>query len=123
MSPLIQEFFNQHQFDLIIPIPISSTRKFTRTFNQCEQLLKQAKVTYHSILASHFREHQYNLTKQERHHLPSPFYKVFDELINEQMNICLFDDIYTTGQTMRHAIETLNVSVTMVTLAKVTIIQ
>lgn len=117
--PMIQQFFRQHSFDIIIPIPISNRRKWQRTFNQCEQLLKQAKINFHPILLSHYRPHQFYLTKIQRQNLSSPFYLSDNNYSFENKKICLFDDIYTTGQTMQHAIKTLKCSATIVTIAKV----
>lgn len=93
----------------IIPIPISQTSMDLRGFNQVEELLKSARVNYHSALIHVAAgEKQSSKNRKQRMESPQPFILDKDccnELKDKQ--IILMDDLYTTGRTLFHAAELL----------------
>jgi competence protein ComFC len=95
-------------FDLISPIPLYWTRKFTRGYNQSALIVKQisniTKVKYKKTLYRNKNTRsQTKLTgKQRRKNMNNAFFIMNDKLI-EDKNILLVDDVFTTGSTLRAA--------------------
>ncbi|PHK49266.1 ComF family protein [Staphylococcus edaphicus] len=96
------------QYDLIIPVPSPLERDINRTFNPVVCVLDKKKVPYLSILQTHVRPKQSLLGKLHRARLDNPF-EISKNINLEDKNILLVDDIYTTGLTVHHAIDTLYV--------------
>jgi competence protein ComFC len=90
------------KYDHIIPIPLSEERLYERGFNQSEALLIEAKVQFHSPLARIHSEKQSKKTRQQRINQKQIFQLNTNENFHSK-NILLFDDIYTTGSTLRLA--------------------
>lgn len=104
---LQQALHKQKKKAVIIPIPLSKERLKERGFNQVEELLKQAGFSYFPILKKQQKADstpQSSKTKQQRLKTKQPFYlpKKYEHLCTGK-ELLLFDDIYTTGQTLFHA--------------------
>jgi len=100
----IQMKISSLDYDVIIPIPLSKERLYERGFNQAEALVKEAGFGVVQVLSRKHTEKQSKKSREERIHLEDIF-KVKDEgraLIKGKL-VLLFDDIYTTGSTLRHA--------------------
>jgi competence protein ComFC len=98
----IQKVNKTLEYDHIIPIPLSEERLYERGFNQSEALLIEAKIPFHSPLARLHSEKQSKKTRQQRISQKQIFQ--LDSTGNfHSKNIFLFDDIYTTGATLRLA--------------------
>jgi competence protein ComFC len=90
---------------LVVPLPVSPERLQARGFNQVTGFLSSAKIPYQELLHKIETEHQSHKTRLERLASANPFaiksgVKIPDKLI-------IFDDIYTTGTTLKHAAKTL----------------
>jgi competence protein ComFC len=109
-----------HQYDQIIPIPLSEERQYERGFNQSAVLLEEAQITHSQLLS---RSHSEKQSKKSRHDRlqQKQIFKLLGEDLNGQ-SILLFDDIYTTGTTLRQAAKLLKEAgvkqVTSFTLAR-----
>ncbi|WP_412519588.1 ComF family protein [Staphylococcus simulans] len=101
--------FPKQQYDYIIPIPSPRKRDQQRTFNPVEMVLEAKKIKYHQILLTDVRPKQSALNKVMRAQAPNPFYlnPEYQNIELQNKRILLIDDIYTTGLTVHHAIETL----------------
>lgn len=96
---------------IIVPIPLSNQRFSERGFNQVEGLLDAANISYISLLEKEegdsFQSHK---SRKERLSSAQAF-RVKDAMIDEIIGkeILLVDDIYTTGRTLFHAYEAIQV--------------
>ncbi|MCA1055290.1 ComF family protein [Rossellomorea aquimaris] len=100
-SNYIKKSLNSIEFDFIVAIPLSEERHYERGFNQSTAFLEAASVTPSNILTRAHTEKQSKKPRQERLHQKQVFTLTECNLTNK--NILLFDDIYTTGITLRLA--------------------
>ncbi|OLS37834.1 amidophosphoribosyltransferase [Bacillus sp. MRMR6] len=103
-----------------VPIPLSDVRLYERGFNQAEALISEVfKKDY--LLSRLHSEKQSKKSRTERIHLPQVFQL---EIIHnlKGAKILLYDDVYTTGSTLRHAAKLLKeagaASVESITIAR-----
>ncbi|GFH42607.1 amidophosphoribosyltransferase [Lactococcus hodotermopsidis] len=90
---------------IIVPIPVSAERLQTRGFNQLTGFLNSAKLPYLDILTKNETAHQSHKTRAERLSSENPF--TLKNACHIPEKLVIFDDIYTTGTTLRHAISLL----------------
>ena len=94
---------------LVVPIPISKSRRKERGFNQVEELLDQSHIPYVPVLKKRRGfSSQGSKNKEERLDMAQCFY--IDSKFRTKIkgaDIVLVDDVYTTGRTMYHAYECL----------------
>ena len=109
----IYEFFMNNEklygflkkYDIIIPIPISSSRKRERGYNQSELLArkisKMANIHIETQVLKKAKNNQpqSSLNKEQRRENVKNVYKVQNEVKIQNKEILLLDDIYTTGST------------------------
>ncbi|CEG29070.1 ComF family protein [Bacillus sp. B-jedd] len=95
--------------DIIVPIPLSPERLYERGFNQAEALLDHAGLKGSALLSRVHGEKQSKKSRSERIHVTQVF-SLDDASGLEGKRILLFDDIYTTGSTLRHAAKLLKVA-------------
>lgn len=97
------------EYDISIPIPVSSHRMEERGYNQTEMVLEAAGVTYTDVLSTDKANRQSELSKTARLESKNPFqFKAdFNADSLEGMKVLVIDDIYTTGITVHQAAETL----------------
>ena len=119
-SPDVQELTQKCKKLVVIPIPLHDSKLKSRGFNQAEilarrfcdltaiqcapHLLQRVKDTKAQMQTKSIQEREQNLSKA---------FKVPSAQVSQQINshsIILFDDIYTTGATIREAIATLATS-------------
>ncbi|UXH43420.1 ComF family protein [Rossellomorea vietnamensis] len=100
-SHTIKSFLTKIEYDLIIPIPLSSERLYERGFNQSTALLEESEVRPSHILTRLHSEKQSKKTRAERLRQVQVFQLA--ECDVKGKSILLFDDIYTTGTTLRQA--------------------
>ena len=107
--------------DLLVPIPLSQERLQERAFNQAEAIIRVAGLQSANILNRIHTEKQSKKSRFERIHVQQVFQLQPNTAISGK-NIILFDDIYTTGSTLRHAakvlIEAGAASVSSITIAR-----
>lgn len=110
ISSLIEEEFFEVVFeqdiDYVIPIPISYKREQERGFNQVEEILKNLKYSY--LTGKRLKNTKkmckiYDKNKREKN-IKDSFY--FEKDISGK-NILVFDDIITTGATIKEFVEEL----------------
>jgi competence protein ComFC len=108
------------QFDHIIPIPLSNERQYERGFNQSAALLEEAGFPPSHLLTRSHSEKQSKKSRQDRLQQKQIFSLTSTNLTGQ--SILLFDDIYTTGTTLRQAAKLLKEAgakqVTSLTLAR-----
>ncbi|WRP06169.1 ComF family protein [Rossellomorea aquimaris] len=100
-SHTIKTYISKVDYDLIIPIPLSDERLYERGFNQSTALLEETEVRPSNILARSHSEKQSKKTRSERLQQKQVFQLVDSDVKGK--SILLFDDIYTTGTTLRQA--------------------
>lgn len=95
------------KYDIIIPVPIHKKRKQKRGYNQSElitrEISKKIPSLIHENTALQKTEHnveQSSLSKEQRKQNVKNVYKIINKEKIENKNIVLFDDIYTTGNTV-----------------------
>jgi competence protein ComFC len=108
------------QYDQIIPIPLSEERHYERGFNQSAALLEEAKAAPSQLLSRLHSEKQSKKSRRERLQQKQVFTLTEKDLSGQ--TILLFDDIYTTGTTLRQAAKLLKeagaIQVSALTLAR-----
>ena len=117
-SPYLYKFFSNiilndlklvdyiRSFDVIIPVPIHKKRKKKRGYNQSELIAKeiakrlevqlQLNVLYKNVNNSP----QSTLNQEQRKYNAKGVYILKNEKLIKNKNILIFDDIFTTGNTV-----------------------
>lgn len=106
----LQEVFAQYKSDnlSVVPIPSSQTTLVKRGFNPVEGLLATANISYTNLLTNHaVGQKQSEKDRKARMETAQPFScqaDLFDK------SVLLLDDVYTTGRTLMHAYDVLEVA-------------
>lgn len=87
---------------IIVPIPMHSENLIKRTFAPVDELLRAAEIPFVHLLKKTTTETQVGKTKKERLAV-SQLFETLDVATVRELNILLFDDLYTTGTTIKHA--------------------
>ena len=105
----------QLQADVILPVPLHSSRYKERGYNQCELLVKQLAVNLHlpidttALRRTRITKSQMTLGISERHqNVREAFACQNDRLVG--MRVLLIDDVCTTGSTLDACAAALKVS-------------
>ena len=85
----------------IIPIPVSAERLQSRCFNQVTGFLSSANLPYLALLSKIETDHQSHKTRVASLSTDNPFR--FETSSQLPDSVLIFDDIYTTGTTLKHA--------------------
>jgi len=129
LQQLISNWFNQHQqliepIDLLLPVPLHSTRLHWRSFNQAVYLLKKQKqLPVNSNILKRIRKtpHQAGLSKENRNQNMENAFRVKKSL--NKTSVLLFDDVCTTGTTIGELCQVLKAAgvenIHVLTLARV----
>ena len=95
-------------YDIIIPVPIHKKRKRERGYNQSELIAKEISFNIDNLMYENKaiikvknNKRQSTLNKNERIQNIKNVYKVIDKERIKNKNIIVFDDIYTTGNTVK----------------------
>lgn len=97
--------YDFREYDVIIPVPISSHRLSERGFNQTTFVLDLLKVAYTEALFTDKVKRQSELSKAQRLASENPFKfnADFNTNILTEAKVLIVDDIYTTGITSHQA--------------------
>lgn len=95
------------EYDIIMPVPISKSRKKERGYNQSYLITKEiSKITkiehnYDSLFKTKNIIEQSKLNKEQRQKNIQGVYKLQNKIKLNNKKILLVDDIYTTGSTVK----------------------
>lgn len=95
-----------NNYDVIIPVPISSKRFKERGYNQAELVAKEiAKTLKKQLITNYLYKNkniapQSTLNKEEREENIKGVYKLKNKVALLDKKVLLIDDIYTTGSTV-----------------------
>lgn len=101
------------QFDIIVPIPLFSSRLRERGYNQSQLLAEQISCKYHialslnNLIRIRNTEHQTVLSKKERWTNVGGAFRITSSYEFSGKNILIIDDLLTTGATASEAATTL----------------
>lgn len=95
------------KYEVVVPIPINQVTMGVRKFNQVTGWLEEVNYTM-ALTAKPKLKAQFQKNRSERLQTQQPFAmnEKYVEMI-KQKQICLVDDIYTTGTTLHHAAQLL----------------
>ena len=105
-SPGLHPFFEQHQFDVLAPVPMHFTKMMQRGFNQAALLArkigKRYAVAVDPQLLSQLsrKKSQASKTRSERHQLDVHLFKANPVRAQRYRHVLLIDDVFTTGSTV-----------------------
>ena len=111
MADYIKEY--DLKIDYLIPIPKHIIRRINRGFNQTEEIANsignKLKIKIlNSIFFKEYKEEQSKIEKEKKLEQNDDIFYLFNqyEKFNKK-NICIIDDIYTTGYTIKCALDVL----------------
>ncbi|MFJ6210771.1 ComF family protein [Lysinibacillus sp. NPDC092081] len=96
----------KHEKATIIPIPMHPLKQRERTFSHMEELLKAANIPFIQLLEKTTTATQSSKNREQRIQAAFLFRLIAGAHV-EHKEYLLFDDIKTTGTTLRHATEVL----------------
>ena len=98
----IKFVLEKEEIDYIIPVPISTERKAERGFNQTEAILDALKLGYLKIKRIKNTKKMFKILEENKRNqnIKNSFF-ITDKINLNKKNILLFDDIITTGATLR----------------------
>ncbi|MEB2298513.1 ComF family protein [Lysinibacillus xylanilyticus] len=96
----------KHEKATIIPIPMHPNKQSERTFSHMEELLKAANIPFIQLLEKTTTETQSSKNREQRIQA-APLFRLIEGAQVRHKEYLLFDDIKTTGTTLRHATEIL----------------
>lgn len=95
------------KYDIMIPVPIHKNRKKQRGYNQSDLIAKEITkniygLEYENNVVEKIKntKEQSSLKKEDRKQNVQNIYKILNKDKIKNKNIILFDDIYTTGNTV-----------------------
>jgi ComF family protein len=112
-SPGLDCFFEQHQFDVLAPVPMHFTKIIQRGFNQAALLAREISKRYAiavdpQLLSQRSRKKsQASKTRSERHELDAHLFKANSVRAQRYRHVLLVDDVFTTGSTLGACFEAL----------------
>lgn len=100
-------------YDTIVPVPVSKKRKKERGYNQCLLIVRELsnltgiEFQQKCLLKTKDVVAQSKLNRENRMKNIQGAYELKNAYLIENKNILLFDDIYTTGSTVKECCKTL----------------
>lgn len=111
MIKTLSEFDNISDFDIIVPLPLSKKRMRERGYNQSALIAERIAEKFNIAYSKNILLRKRNTKKQSTLKGYSRISNVADAFTTEcdlhNMKILLFDDIYTTGNTLNQAAKVL----------------
>lgn len=95
-------------YDIIIPVPMYKTKLRKRGYNQSELLAKKLKINIYKDVLVKIKDNQIqsSLNKIERENNIKNVYKLMNSSKIYNKKVLIFDDIYTTGATVKECVKT-----------------
>ncbi|MEM1282570.1 MAG: phosphoribosyltransferase family protein [Chlamydiota bacterium] len=98
--------------DLIVPVPLTLSRKMKRGYNQSHLIAKEMANMFSCPLSNVLIRNrggysQALLRRDQRNRMPSNTFKIKRDADLNEKRILLVDDVYTTGSTLRRCAEAL----------------
>lgn len=120
--PLLKEFFEKNNFDLVLIAPSNKTRESIRGFNHIKLITDIADISYKDIFIEPYRLKQSKLHSERKLHNFSIKEKYTNTVFHAK-SIIILDDIYTSGKTLEALALSLSkinntASISFLTLAK-----
>jgi len=112
-SPGLHRFFDQHQFDVLAPVPMHFTKMMQRGFNQAVLLAREIGKRYAVVVDPQLlsqlsrKKSQASKTRSERHQLDVHLFKANAVRAQRYQRVLLIDDVFTTGSTLGACFEAL----------------
>lgn len=112
-QPGLHPFFEQHQFDALVPVPMHFTKVLQRGFNQSKvlagELSKQHNIPLETQLLRQVKrkKSQASKTRSERQELDSMIFQANSKKAKRYKHVLLLDDVFTTGSTLAACFEAL----------------
>lgn len=114
----INRVYIKYNDTIFIPIPLHKKRLRQRSYNQCRKILEEAKkiipeiniIEENIFIRIKNTPHFFDLDRIKRNETIQNTFKVADENYFKGKNIILFDDILTTGATLRESAKTLKIA-------------
>ncbi len=101
ISFYLRRFLNENGVKLLTFVPAHKEEKEMRGFNQCEMILEFSSLPFVSILEKMFHgKKQAVLGRKGRKINVKGLFKVKEGVDLSGKNVCIFDDIFTTGSTV-----------------------
>lgn len=115
-------------YDIMLPVPLHSTRLREREYNQCEMLAQQlqkffpVELSTKDVKRTKNTKSQITLDKASRWKNVEGIFKITNEYIFKDKNVLIIDDLITTGATASELAKALKESgaktVAVLTIAK-----
>ena len=106
VAPFLEKAIKEHEFDIIIPIPLSKKRQKHRGYNQAEILaqelcaLGQIQVLTTALVRTRNTTPQTDMTVEERMENQKNAFEITDPEPIKGKRILLIDDVVTSGATV-----------------------
>ena len=116
LSQTIKQEYDGINFDMVIYVPLSQIKEYTRKFNQSREIAfavsKQCGIRLMDdiLIKTRNTKSQSSLSLGERKDNVKGVYKVTDQNAVIDKTILLVDDVYTTGATLNECAKTLKKS-------------
>ncbi|SNR61281.1 ComF family protein [Desulfurobacterium atlanticum] len=94
------KFLKKKKVDFVVPVPLHPDELKVRGFNQCELILRGAKIPFVSgVVRLYPGKRQSTLGKKERRENVRGLFGLEKGIDFRGKTVCIFDDIFTTGST------------------------
>lgn len=111
--PYIKQYLDEQNLNknnsVFVPLPPSQKGFKERGFDQCIEIIKQLDIPYIDAIMvnKNYKEEQKNLSAYERREQTKGKFMIQGDALKQIItpNIILFDDVFTTGSSMRECIK------------------
>ncbi|TCK05260.1 ComF family protein [Phorcysia thermohydrogeniphila] len=102
----LKSFILRNRVEVVIPVPLHKDSLKERGFNQCEEILKGARVAFSPLLEKIYKTpQQSSLNEKEREKNVKGVFSLTGNVKGKR--VLIFDDIFTTGSTVNEIVKVL----------------